>query len=193
MKTMKNLIAILLLSIGLQQVSASNLKIRTVGNESVVIEVQRTSTDESIKIFDKIGNLLFFEDIDKENYLKTFKMNDLPLGEYHVIYENKSKKELAIIVKNEEGMLITSDFSQISFKPMLNQKENFLSIGFTNPNYEKVSITISDSFGNELVEIKGIKDLIIRKTFNTYKLPKGDYFIELECGSESYSKSITIK
>lgn len=193
MKTMKNLIAILLLSIGLQQVSASNLKIRTVGNESVVIEVQKASTDESIKIFDKTGNLLFFEDIDKENYLKTFKMSDLPLGEYHLIYENKSKKELAIIVKNEEGMLITSDFSQISFKPMLNQKENFLSIGFTNPNYEKVSITISDSFGNELVEIKGIKDLIVRKTFNTDKLPKGDYFIELQCGSESYSKLVTIK
>jgi hypothetical protein len=176
-----------------QIILASDVKISTKGKESVVIEVQNNSKNEKIKIFDKNGNLLFFENINKDHYLKTFTMNNLPNGEYHVIYENESKINLAIVLKNEDGMLITSDFSKISFKPMINQKGDYLSIGYTNPKFNNVEIKIIDDFGNELVEINDLNDLLIKKTFNTKNLPGGHYIIKLRSGDETFTNTIEIK
>ncbi len=172
---------------------ASDVKISTNGKESVVIEVQNNSKNEKIKIFDKNGNLLFFENITKEHYLKTFAMNNLPNGEYHVIYENDSKINLAIVLKNNEGMLLTSDFSKVSFKPMVNQKGDYLSIGFTNPKFNNVEINISDNDGNEIIEIADLNDLIIKKTFNTKRLPKGIYVVNLRSGDETFTNTIEVK
>lgn len=193
MKTLKNVLAAVLVVFTIQITSANDVKIRTNGNESVVIEINNETQNEKIKIYDHKGKMLFFENISRTNYLKTFAMNTLPSGQYYVEYENDNKVKIAIIQKTTEGQLITSDFSKISFKPMFHQKGDYLSVGFTNIKYENVDIAISDDNGFELVKIKGLNELLISKTFNTRKLPKGEYVVNVSCGNKSYSKIIDIK
>jgi hypothetical protein len=176
----------------MQIVLASDVKISTNSNESVVIEIQNKSTNEKIKIFDNNGTLLFFDHIKKEHYLKVFAMDKLPYGEYHVIYEDDTKISLAIVVKSKDGMLLTSDFSYVKFKPMINQKNDYLNIGFTNSEYNDVDISISDDQGNELIEITNLKGLIIKKTFNTKNLPAGEYVIKLKSGNQTFTNRIVI-
>ena len=193
MKTTQKLLTTLLVFFTIQITLASDVKISTKDNQSLVIEVLNNSKNEKIKIFDKEGNLLFFENIKKEHYLKTFTMNNLPNGEYHVLYENDSKINLAIVLKNNEGMLLVSDFSKISFKPMISQKGDYLSIGYTNPKFNNVEISINDEDGDELVEVSDLNDLIIKKTFNIKRLPKGNYTIKLRSGDKTFTNSIEIK
>ncbi len=192
MKTTQKILMTLIVLFSMQISLASDIKISTNGKESVVIEVQNKSKNEKIKIFDKAGNLLLLDNINKEHYLKTFAMGNLPYGEYHVIYENDSKINMAIILKSEEGMLLTSDFSRVSFKPMINQKGDFLSIGFTNLNYNDVEISIIDNDGNELIEITDLTELMIKKTFNTKNLPADEYVIKLKSGSQTFTNRIEI-
>jgi hypothetical protein len=193
MKTMKNLLTAFLVVFTAQIISANDVKIKTIGNESVIIEITNHSDNEKIKIFDKEGTLLFFESINKDNYLKTFVMTSLPSGKYFIEYENNNKVTTAMVTKTSDGTLIVTDFSKISFKPMFKQNGDFLSIGLTNPTYKNVNISISDIDGYEFVEIKGLTDLMIRKTFNTRRLSKGEYKVTVSFGNESYTKMISIK
>jgi hypothetical protein len=193
MKTMKNVMTVILVALGIQMVSASDIKIRTNGNKAILIEVTNGSVNENIKIFDAKGNLLFFENITKENYLKTFMMNNLPSGQYFIEYENDNKVNRALVEKNNDGELITSNFLKTSFKPMVQQNGDYLSIGFTNPSYNNVKISIEDLEGFEVVEVENLSSLVIRKNFNTKRLPQGQYIINVVSGKESFTKTIEIQ
>lgn len=193
MKTMKNLLSVILFVFTLQVISANDVKIRTNGNESVIIEITNETQNEKIKIYDNNGKVLFFESISGENYLKTFAMNNLPSGQYYIEYENDNKVKVAIVNKTKDGQLITSDFSKITFKPMFSQKGDYLSVGMTNVKHESVDITVNDQSGFELVKIKDLNGLLISKTFNTKKLPKGEYIVNVACGNKSYTKVVDIK
>lgn len=193
MKTMKQIITAVAILLSVQAFAISDIEIRTNGNSEIIIEAQKTTGEERIRIFDEEGTLLFFEVINERKYLKTFALSTLPNGKYFVEYENESKINTAVIVKKENNTVVTSAFNQVSFKPMINQDGDFLSVGMTNPQLNKVSISITDSKAYELVEIKNMNDLFVKKTFDTKSLPKGDYTVQVKCGSKSFTKLITIK
>lgn len=193
MKTMKNVLTAILLVFGIQILAAKDIKVSVSGNESVIIEVINEKQNEKIKIMDNEGNILFFENISTKNYLKTFAMSSLPSGKYYIEYEDDDKVKIATVKKTKEGLLITSNFSKITFKPMFSQKGNYLSIGITNLKNEKVGISISDEYGFELIDIKGLNEFLVSKTFNTRKLPEGKYKVNVTCGDKSYTKFIDIQ
>ncbi len=193
MKTLKNVMIAVVLMFGVQALTASNVKIKTNGNTSVVIEVTKNSVDENIKIFDNEGHVLFYETIKNESYLKVFKMDNLPSGKYFVQYENESKVNTAVVEKTIDGELITSDILKISFKPIVKQNGNVLSVGFTNPKLNAVEISIQDLDGYEVVELDNLNELLIRKNFNTKKLPQGEYTINVRSGKDSFTQIIDIK
>lgn len=193
MKTMKRFITVIAVLLTVGAYAASDIHIRTNGNTEVIIQADNNTGDESIRIFDEKGTLLFFERINKDQYLKTFTLATLPNGKYFVEYENESKINTAIIVKSEDETLVTSNFKQVSFKPLFKQEGNYVSVGITNPHLKDVSISIEDSKGFELTEIKNLKDVFVRKTFDTQRLPKGDYTVLVKCGDKSHSKLISIK
>ncbi len=193
MKTMKRMITVISILMSIQVFALSDIQIRANGNTEVIIEAEKNTGDESIKIFDEERNLLFFEKINQDKYLKTFALSTLPAGKYFVQYENQNKISIAVIVKNDNSNLLTSNFSQISFKPMIKQNGDFLSVGLTNPQLKEVSIVIYDMSGFELTEIKNLNGISVKKTFNTNKLPSGEYRVKVECGDESFSKLVEIK
>lgn len=193
MKTIKKLITVIAILLSVQVFATSDIQIRTNGNTEVVIEADQTSGEGRIRIFDEENTLLFYEIISEDKYLKTFRVSTLPNGKYFVEYENENKINTAIIVKSAENTLYTSNFDQIRFKPMIEQKGDYINVGMTNPQLQKVSISVTDFTGYQLVNIKNLKGLFIKKTFNTHKLPKGDYSLKVKCGDKSYSKLVSIK
>lgn len=193
MKTMKQIITAIAVLLSAQVFATSDIQIRTNGTDKIIIEATDITGEERIKIFDEKGKLFFSEKIEKNTYVKTFKLNNLPDGKYFVEYENDSKINTAVIVKEANKTSITSDFNQISFKPMINQKGDFLNVAITNPEFDSVNISVIDSNGHKLTEIKNLNTLIVKKTFNTRKLPKGNYSIQVNCGTHSYTKMISIR
>lgn len=193
MKTMKQLITIITILIGLQVYAASDVQIRTNGNSEVIIESDEISANQQIRIYDKEGTLLFFEKISKAKYSKTFSLSTLPNGRYFVEFENDNKINTAVVVKSENNILTTSNFNKISFKPIVKQDGDFLNVGITNPQFENVEMTFKDSTGYELVEINNLKGLFVKKTFNTKNLPNGDYSLQINCGDQSFTKTVSIQ
>lgn len=193
MKTIKNVITVCVILFGIQTLTASNVKIRTNGNTSVVIEATKNTEDENIKIFDNHGHVLFYETIKNERYLKVFSMENLPSGKYFIEFENENKINTAVVQKTIDGQLITSDVLKISFKPIVKQNGDVLSVGFTNPNLESVEISIRDLDGYEVVELDNLNEFFVRKSFNTKKLPKGEYTINVRSGKESYTQIIDVE
>ena len=77
MKTMKQLITVIAILISVQVFAASDLQIRTNENSEVIIESNEISDNQQIRIFDENGTLLFFEEISKDKYLKTFSLSSV--------------------------------------------------------------------------------------------------------------------
>ena len=192
MKTMKRMITVIAVLLSAQVITASDIKIRTNENAEIVIEASELTGEEHIRIFDEEGTLLFYEVINERTYLKTFKLSTLPNGKYFVKYENESKINTAVIVKNGDHAEVTSDFNRVSFKPMIKQDHKFLNVGITNPQLENVRISIKDENGYELTEIKNLNDLVVKKTFNTTKLPKGQYSVQVNIGNQSFTKMVAV-
>ncbi|WP_148096292.1 T9SS type A sorting domain-containing protein [Flavobacteriaceae bacterium 14752] len=190
---MKQLITAVAILLSVQVFAISDIQIRSNGTSEVIIEAQKTSGQEIIRIFDEEGTVLFFERINGDSYQKTFTLSTLPNGKYFVEYENDSKINTAVIVKKENNTLVTSNFNQVSFKPMINQEGDYLSVGLTNPQLKNVIMNITDSNGFELTEIKNLNELFVKKTFNTKRLPKGEYTVQVKCGKKSFTKLISIK
>jgi len=193
MKTMKQLFTVIAILFTVQVFAMSDIQIRANGNSEVIIKAEKTSGNEHIRIFDEKGTLLFFERINEKQYQKTFTLSTLPDGKYFVEYESDSKINTAVIVKKSNETVITSNFNQVSFKPMINQNGDYLSVGLTNPQLKNVSMSITDSKGFELTEVKNQNELFVKKTFNTERLPKGEYSVRVKCGSQSFTKLISIK
>ncbi|QTY27522.1 T9SS type A sorting domain-containing protein [Flavobacterium sp. CS20] len=190
---MKQLITAVAILLSVQVFAISDIQIRTNGNSEVIIEANKTTGEESIRIFDEKGTMLFFEKINKDKYVRTFKLSTLPNGKYFVEYENDSKINTAVILKKGDDIIVTSNFNQVSFKPMINQNGDYLSVGLTNPQLKNVSMSITDEKGFELTEIKTKNEMFVKKTFNTARLPKGDYSVQVKCGKESFTKLISIQ
>lgn len=193
MKTMKHIITVIAILFSVQLFAASDIDIRTNGNAEIIIEANNITGEERIRIFDENGTLLFFEAIHEHDYLKTFTLSTLPVGKYFVEYENDNRINTAVVVKEKNNTLVTSNFNRVSFKPMINQKGNFLNVGMTNPKLKEVSISIIDPKGYELTEVENLNTLFVNKTFDTKRLPKGDYSVQVNCGTHSFTKLISIK
>lgn len=173
-------------------VFSADISIKTNNSNDIVIRVNTVNENENIKIYDENGDVLFFEQIDRRNYLKIFNLKTLPKGLYFVEYENDNEISTAIVEKQKD-VVVSTDFNEITFKPIISQKGDFTSVGFTNPKREKVDIIIKDNNGFELVDIQNMNDLFIKKTFDTGRLPKGDYTVKVKTNSNSFIKNITIK
>lgn len=191
MKTMKKTAAALLMLVTLNVFSA-DISIKA-DNNDVIIRVNSISENENIKIYNEKGEVLFSEQISSKNYLKVFALDKVSKGQYFVEYENDNEINTAIVEKHDNGIVVTSNFKEITFKPIIKQNDNYTSVGFTNPNKLNVDITITDENGFELVDIQNLNDLFIKKTFDTVRLPKGEYTVMVKSNKNTFAKNITIK
>jgi hypothetical protein len=192
MKTMKK-ISIALFMLMTLQVFSADISIKTKDDNAVEIRVKTISENENIKIYDEKGDILFFEKIDSRNYLKVFTLNTLSNGQYYVEYENDSEISTAIVNKQDNGIVVTSNFKEITFKPIIKQDKNYINLGFTNPKRENIDIIINDVYGFKFVDIQNLNELFIKKTFDTGRLPEGDYTIQVKTSTNKFSKTITVK
>jgi len=191
MKTMKKTAAALLMLVTLNVFSA-DISIKA-DNNDVIIRVNTMTENENIKIYNEKGEVLFSERINSKNYLKVFALDEVSKGQYFVEYENGNEINTAIVEKDANGIVVTSNFKKITFKPIIKQDGNYTSVGFTNPNRLNVNITIIDENGFELVDIQNLNDLFIKKTFDTIRLPKGDYTVMVKTSKNTFAKNISIK
>jgi hypothetical protein len=192
MKTMKKTIFALLMLVTLS-VFANDISIEANNNNGVVIKVNNVVENKNIKIYDENGTILFSEMISTTDYLKVFNLNAFSKGQYFIEYENDNKITTAIVEKSDNGIEVISNFNEITFKPIVNQNGNYVNIGFTNPKRQDVDIIVYDIDDFELVKVEDLNDLFVKKTFNTIKLPEGDYTIKVKSGENTFSKVITVK
>jgi len=188
---MKKTAAALLMLVTLNVFSA-DISIKA-DNNDIIIRVNTMTENENIKIYNEKGEVLFSERINSKNYLKVFALDEVSKGQYFVEYENGSEINTAIVEKDANGIVVTSNFKKITFKPIIKQDGNYTSVGFTNPNRLNVNITITDENGFELVDIQNMNGLFIKKTFDTIRLPKGEYTVMVKTTQNTFAKNISIK
>jgi len=100
--------------------------------------------------------------------------------------------DLSIDNKDVNGITINNAIDDKVFEPIIEQNDEYINFGLTNPTKENIDIIITDAYGYELVNIQNLNDLFVEKTFDTSELPNGNYTIKVKTGENTFTRTITV-
>ncbi|MAZ26303.1 MAG: hypothetical protein CL868_04390 [Cytophagaceae bacterium] len=193
MKTIKNLLAVTALLIGLTANAAENFDLSISENRTVTVSYENVASASKLRLMDANGVTLFNENVEPaRSYKRTFNLEQLPQGEYIVALENDNFISYATFVKTpKEIKLISGGNNTVVFKPSYKQNENTVMLSVTNPTTTNASIKVYDKNGL-LVASKNSKDLIVKEAFDFANAPRGTYTITIAVNNEIFTHKVEI-
>lgn len=159
--------------------------ISLVESKSISISMKGFSdTPSSVKLFDAQGNELVSKKPSKKLSSYTFKLDELPDGNYFIEAEDNYKKLRQVVIISDSKVYV-DQVAKASYKPAVTftgkkAKVNVLALG------EEVEISFSDPIGNTVFEEKISKQSNVNKVYDFMHLPVGTYFLNIKVGDESF-------
>ncbi|MCF4101946.1 T9SS type A sorting domain-containing protein [Gillisia sp. M10.2A] len=171
--------------------AAEGLDVR-INEETLFVEVQNSFMNASLTLKDEEGNLIFKDGlIDNKSYKKTLNFGTAQIGTYYLNFENEFYIFKKVIHRLNKGVKIDKEASEIIFKPTYKISERKLMFSLTNPEEKMTQIEVYDVRG-ELVNSITSNDLIIKKTFDFKRVPKGEYLVKIKRGQQVFTKTMNL-
>lgn len=181
----------MLLNTGVMEAS-ENLDIKVLDSQNLLVELNSGSTEDVLLIKDKFGKVLFKDIIPTNStYQKTFNLELVPNGIYHLNLDNESRIQTTVIVKTNSGLEIEKK-SEFVFKPWFKIKDKLVRVQLTNPEQTKTFLNVYDSSGI-LVGNLNSKEVVLKKTLDFSKVPSGKYRIVIDSNGQKFTKEVNLK
>ena len=181
----------LMLTASLNIKAAEGLDVR-INEETLFVEVQNSFMNATLTLKDEEGNLIFKDGlIDNKSYRKTLNFATAHTGTYYLNFENEFYIFTKVIKRSNKGVKIDKEASEIIFKPTYKISDRKLMFSLTNPEERMTQIEVYDVRG-ELVNSITANDLIIKKTLDFKRVPKGEYLIKIKRGQQVFTKTVNL-
>ena len=154
-------------------------------NKKVKVEVIKPKLqDISVYIADAKGIIIYKENIQaKTTYGKVFDLSNLGDG----IYTFTSSGEYVTTTKKimVEGSSAREINKEVTYKPVISLKDNYLKVHFFNKDQEDIEFTVEGS-GLIYHDSKAGNDIVYGEMLDVSKMPNGKYFAKVKVGNKSY-------
>ena len=172
---------------------ATEPTVTVTGNEAFELKLTGIYENTQITLTNKSGNTLFEDAISgKTEYLKKFKVNQLPAGTYYIKIED-SRSVMTLPLEFSGNQLSFNESSMVErFKPVVMQKGSILYVNYFTPEKSSLDVSIYNNKG-ELVYSETLAGKMAQgKGYDFSKSPKGEYTIALASEGEFYSKTVKL-
>lgn len=191
-KAVKTFLAVLLLLVALNVNAADGLDLRINDKQNLIVELQQIEKGSVLSLKDMDGEVIFKDRFFEESeYSKTLDFNELPDGEYTLSFDKQYSIASYVISKRNEDLIIEDNGYSFVFKPSFITKENKVRVHLANPTQQTISLEIFDKEGI-IVGSATSRDMVLKKTLDFSKTPKGEYTVKIKLGKESFTKTFTI-
>ncbi|SHJ85582.1 hypothetical protein SAMN04488513_11095 [Pseudozobellia thermophila] len=182
------------LMFGTMTASANEGKLSLVTTEntkSVVFELDADAGKTTIKLLDKDSNVIYFENVEKEAYVKKFDLQNLKDGQYYFLTDDALRTTTYVI--NVKGSKVAILDKKEDTKPVYRSKDGVIYLNHLNLDKSKVNVNVFDS-SDRLVFSQEWKDtMVVEKVFNFKNAFKDTYTLVLSDGDKSYYETINVK
>lgn len=140
--------------------------------------------DTYISVFDMSGELIFSDMVKKASgAAKTYVFSELEDGEYIFISSTELVKvEKSFVVENHKFRVVSESNN---YRPVFSFDGEYLDVHYLNINQNGISFTLEDE-SYLFFEESEANDLVYSKRFCTKNLSKGEYWIALKSGVDTY-------
>ena len=192
---MKGILTVLILLVSMSIQAAENVKVAKNNNSSIIIEATDIMKGDEVIIRNQKGNVLYREQLDaNKTYKKIFQFSLFDNGVYIISFENNFKVEYYNVIKNDNGIkLVDVDYDKFSFKPVVKRDQNLAHVFLTNESLKNVELRIVDQSGEELTSTRFNDELIIKRSYDLSRLPKGKYSLIIEVGKQSFTRVLNVQ
>ncbi len=142
---------------------------------------------ESVAIFleDTEGVTLVSETVEvKPNFVKAYRLENLPNGKYHFIVKRNGVKVVQYFDITPIGISLSENEREETLLPALKQKGDKIYVSSFVKKGGNTSVRIMNNEGGLVFE-DNYNDEILRKTFDLSKLQAGVYFFEVQTADET--------
>jgi|GEM_PF-3563414 len=192
---MKGILTVLILLVSMSIQAAENVKVAKNNNSSIIIEATDIMKGDEVIIRNQKGNVLYREQLDaNKTYKKIFQFSLFDNGVYIISFENNFKVEYYNVIKNDNGIkLVDVNYDKFSFKPVVKRDQNLAHVFLTNESLKNVELRIVDQSGEELTSTRFNDELIIKRSYDLSRLPKGKYSLIIEVGKQSFTRVLNVQ
>ncbi len=193
MKTMRNLLTIMMvmvstfvfandnLTVKVERVNAKSIAVSISGMEAIKTQVQLKSEN---------GSILYKASANNENFAKRLDLNALPAGSYSLEVENsQSFTTTPVVIATDSAFVNVADQVTI-IKPVILMNGRSLDVVLPSEEAAAVLVTIFDKDMNKLA-IEPIKGESLKR-FDLSKLGSGSYTVKMETKGKSFIQSVSL-
>lgn len=175
--------------------TGSYLEVTRTGAKTFELTVNNIKGDVKLTLRNKKNEILYQNKLQNNGSLtQKFDMSLFSDGLYKIEFIDSEKSQLIPLVIEEDVVSINSDESTTLFFPVVNQKEDQVSVNMLALNGESLAVKILNP-NDEVVytEVITSDDNNLGKIYDFSRSNKGEYKIELISEGRYISKAVDIK
>jgi hypothetical protein len=183
-----SLLVFLLVSGGAK--AADELDVKVTEKRTITIELDNNTKGTVLLFRGKNGEILFRDSLQlMGHYKRSLDLEVIPNGVYLLSLERENSILTREVVKSPEGVELTGNPSQITFKPCFRVMEREVKVFLTNPGQKTAYFEVYDNNG-ELVTTVTNRESVIKKSLDFSRVPAGDYIIKVRVGEHTFFKNL---
>ena len=191
----KSLLTVLLLVFSISLQAADKVTVDKNSSSSIVIEADETVKGDEIIIRNQLGNVLYREQlVAGGSFRKIFQFSLFDNGVYIISFQNDDKVSYYNVIKKDSGIKLHDlNNDRFDFKPVVKRDQDLAHVFLTNESLKNVELSIEDRFGEVLTSTNFNKELIIKRSFDLSRLPKGEYNLIIEVGAQTFTRTLNVQ
>jgi len=162
---------------------------------SSMVNVSLTQVVKGEKLFLKNyhGEILFNVTLEAtQTYQKYFNLGNVSDGVYFVETESDYEIKVTPLLKNKKGVSLINTSAVTVFKPLVQAENSMIKVLFNNTEKSPVNLTVYDSESRVLDEIIGNEEVVLKRTYDFSKMPKGEYQLHFSLKERTFIKKVSI-
>lgn len=189
-KTIRNTVIGLALIMVFSAKASDEISLKVSDRENLVVEMKRTGKEAVLSLSDHNGEIIFKDRFFSDStYKRTLVFDKLPEGEYSLVLDKMYSLSSSIIKKTENGIEIKSE--SFSFKPIYKVEGKKVWLYLANPAELKMKVEIFDKYGEPVGEF-ACRDLVLKRTLDFSRVPKGEYVVKIKTPDNKFVKSLKL-
>lgn len=188
----KNALLVVSLCIGFMMEAAGDLEVKVLDARNVKVALNRTEKGDILLLKDAFGKVLFKDSIGRmESYQRTFNLELVPRGIYHLHLDKENSLLVKTIKKTKNGLEI-DDLSGVVFKPCFKIENRRVRFFLSNPKKMNAEMKVYDPYGIPVGNLRS-RELVLKKTLDFSQVPSGTYRVEIKIDDQEFFKELKIR
>ena len=188
----KSIIAVVVFFAATNFVNATQPVLNVIGDNTILLSIDKLSSDIKINLTDKYGYSLYSENVkaEKDQFRKRISVEALPNGIYKLEIED-NLQVVSLSIKIEDNKIVGNEIgNELNFKPVVYKKGENIYISQFTLEKEPLKVVIYNGEDEVVFEETLTGKVDLGRIYSFQK--SGEYTLALESNNKTFKHTVSI-